>query len=246
MRSCGSSGVFSQSRQLLLLIPVIDSRRKRESWRERYAGPQMRENESAVYSPRPRYTKGSPPPPGLEPKPYQYGLVGRPSSTPSYCSSPGASPPPTRPQSFSAFSAMTAYTAPLPSPNQNTSTPNLLRTTSPVSPTVRPITPMTPLTPAYLGAHRPSGSEASVGTAVSYPFPVLPPTPREERVSRDSFSDAAAAAEGESVSERRPTRLSLTLANWNPETDGELFPRASSDDGRPGSALGREEGRRSG
>ncbi|KAI0350626.1 hypothetical protein OH77DRAFT_1060487 [Trametes cingulata] len=208
--------------------------RKRESLRDRYGGPSFPEYESTLASSRPRHAKGSSPPPGLEPKPYQYGLVGRPPSTPSHCSSPGTSPPPTRPQSFSALSAMTAYTSPIAP--QNVSTPNLLHTTSPVSPT-RPITPMTPLSPMSFGQHRPSGSEASVGTAVSYPFPVLPPTPHDE-------NGRPSAGEDESVSERRPTRLSLTLANWNPETDGELYPRASSDDGRPGSVRQRgEEGR---
>ena len=55
---------------------------------------------------------------------------------------------------------------------------------------------------------------------MSYPYPVLSPH-AEEDVS--------------SVSDRRPMRLSLTLANWNPETDGELFPRRSEDDGDKGS-----------
>ncbi|KAI0629525.1 hypothetical protein C8Q77DRAFT_1235695, partial [Trametes polyzona] len=219
--------------------------RKRESLRERYTPPPTRDYDSTLYSPRPRRGKGSSPPPGLEPKPYEYGLVGRPPSTPSYCSSPGASPPPTRPQSFSALSAMTAYTpGPLlpPSPQtpqtpQNVSTPNLLHTTSPIVP-IRPMTPMTPLTPAFLGQHRPSGSEASVGTAVSYPFPVLPPTPRDDHGGHGEGNEHE--EEEESVSQRRPTRLSLTLANWNPETDGELFPRASSDDGRPSTSRDRE------
>ncbi|KAI0669547.1 hypothetical protein C8Q78DRAFT_1070664 [Trametes maxima] len=200
--------------------------RKKESWQDRYAGPPRQEYEPALYSPRQRRPKSSPPP-GLEPKPYEYGIVGP-------CSSPSTSPPPTRPQSFTALSAMNAYASPMP--GHNPSTPNLLHTTSPVAP-ARPITPMTPLSPPYFGNHGHSGSEASVGTAVSYPFPVLPPTPRNE-ASRDSVGEL------ESVSERRTTRLSLTLANWNPETDGELFARASSDDGRAESVRHRgEEGR---
>ncbi|KAI0327971.1 hypothetical protein GY45DRAFT_1067277 [Cubamyces sp. BRFM 1775] len=209
--------------------------------RDRYAGSQFPEYEPTLYSPtRSRRGKGSSPPPGLEPKPYEYGLVGRPPSTPSHCSSPGTSPPPTRPQSFSALSAMTAYTPPpltQPQPQQaqhNLSTPNLLHTTSPVAPP-RPVTPMSPLTPPYLGHPRPSDSEASVGTAVSYPFPVLPSMPRAEDARASADEDA-------SVSERRPMRLSLTLANWNPETDGELFARASSDEGRPGSVRSRAQG----
>ncbi|KAI8978349.1 hypothetical protein BD414DRAFT_152250 [Trametes punicea] len=211
--------------------------RKRQTLRERYAGPPFPEYEPTLYSPRSRRAKGSSPPPGLEPKPYEYGLVGRPPSTPS--SSPGTSSPPTRPQSFSALSAMTAYTPPAlsPQPQQhpqaNSSTPNLLHTTSPVSPP-RPVTPMTPLGPPYFGHPRPSGSEASVGTAVSYPFPVLPSMPREEQ-SRASLDEDGSA------SERRQVRLSLTLANWNPETDGELFARASSDGGRPGNVGDRGE-----
>ncbi|KAI9067497.1 hypothetical protein FKP32DRAFT_1588604 [Trametes sanguinea] len=225
--------------------------RKRQSLRARYAGPQFPEYEPTLYSPRsPRRGKGSSPPPGLEPKPYEYGLVGRPPSTPSYPSTPGTSPPPTRPQSFSAFSAMTAYTSPaLGQPTQqpqvNASTPNLLRTTSPVAP-VRPVTPMSPLSPPVLGqGHpRPSGSEASVGTAVSYPFPVLPPMPRDEHESvQDSFDeDRDGSGRG---GDRRHVRLSLTLANWNPETDGELFPRASEDESRPGSMRDRPEGAQS-
>ncbi|KAI0365049.1 hypothetical protein BV20DRAFT_779626 [Pilatotrama ljubarskyi] len=231
----GDGGVLGGFFGLIGLVALIwFIWRKRESLRDRYGGQSFPEYEPTLASSRPRRAKGSSPPPGLEPKPYQYGLVGRPPSTPSHCSSPGTSPPPTRPQSFSALSAMTAYTPPIAP--QNSSTPNLLRTTSPVAP-ARPITPMTPLTPMSFGQHRPSGSEASVGTAVSYPFPVLPPTPHDD-------NGRASTGEDESVSERRPTRLSLTLANWNPETDGELFPRASSDDGRPGSVRQRgEEGR---
>ncbi|OSC96643.1 hypothetical protein PYCCODRAFT_1378788 [Trametes coccinea BRFM310] len=222
--------------------------RKRQSLRARYAGPQFSEYEPTLYAPRsPRRGKGSSPPPGLEPKPYEYGLVGRPPSTPSYTSTPGTSPPPTRPQSFSAFSAMTVYTSPgLTQPNQppqpNASTPNLLHTTSPVAPVapVRPVTPMSPLGPPLLGHLRPSGSEASVGTAVSYPFPVLPPMPRDERESMQESFDEDTDGSGR-VGDRRHVRLSLTLANWNPETDGELFPRASEDESRPGSMRDRTE-----
>ncbi|KAH9846495.1 hypothetical protein C2E23DRAFT_949282 [Lenzites betulinus] len=232
--------------------------RKRESWRDRYAGPPAHNSQTTLYSPRPRRPESSSPPPGLEPKPYQYGLVGRPPSTPSFCSSPGASPPPTRPQSFSALSAMTAYTPPILSPTTppaqsqprppSESTPNLLRTTSPIVAPTRPVTPMTPLSPAFLGPaasvgmgrHGASASEASVGTAVSYPFPVLPPTSLDGHRDSHDTSESEGWEGGRRASEdleggwaRRPTRLSLTLANWNPETDGELFPRASSDDGRP-------------
>ncbi|KAI0819191.1 hypothetical protein BC628DRAFT_1086764 [Trametes gibbosa] len=230
--------------------------RKRRSWRERYAGPLTRNYSPTLYSPRPRHGKSSSPPPGLEPKPYEYGLVGRPPSTPSFCSSPGPSPPPTRPQSFSALSAMTAHTGPTLSPTTppaqsqvpNEATPNLLHTTSPIVAPTRPITPMTPLSPAFLGPavstgagrHGASASEASVGTAVSYPFPVLPPTSLDgHRDSQDTSGSEGvdgggrASEDAEGGWTRRPTRLSLTLANWNPETDGELFPRASSDDGRP-------------
>ncbi|CDO78121.1 hypothetical protein BN946_scf184596.g3 [Trametes cinnabarina] len=220
--------------------------RKRQSLRARHASSQFPEYESTLYSSRSRRTKASSPPPGLEPKPYEYGLVGRPPSTPPYSPTPGTSPPPTRPQSFSALSAMTAYaspvlTQPVQQPQASSSTPNLLHTTSPVAP-VRPVTPMTPLGPPFLGqGHpRPSGSEASVGTAVSYPFPVLPRMPREERDSlRDSLDEDRDGGESGPGGERRQGRLSLTLANWNPETDGELFPRASEDESRPGSVRDR-------
>lgn len=188
--------------------------------------------------------------------------MGRKAGTPSRASSPSTSPPPTRPQSM-AFTGLsmspgpysTGYPYNPPTPN---SASGLAPSPSPYSPYfpqqppspspngflapgARPHTPVRsgPSTPAAAtqtpqpsqaqpspSFHRQSDSMTSVGTAVSYPFPVLPPV-------RTSDAD-----DHSSISERnqRSYRLSLTLANWNPETDGELFPRASLDDGRPGNA----------
>ena len=55
--------------------------------------------------------------------------------------------------------------------------------------------------------------------------------------------DGRAGGAGGAGDGRRPTRMSLTLANWNPETDGELFPRASEDEGAPeGGSVRRRRG----
>ena len=62
-------------------------------------------------------------------------------------------------------------------------------------------------------------STTSVGTAVSYPYPVPPPAA--------AYEDSEADGDGSSAPARRPTRMSLTLANWNPETDGDLFDAGS-------------------
>ncbi len=244
------------------------SRRKRDSIRAMYAKEQTPKIEPAFYERWGHHDRAASPPLDAEPKPYQYGLVGRRPGSASRTSSPSTSPPPTRPQSL-AFTGVshspgpysTGYPYNPPTPNsasglapgpspyspyfpQQPPSPaanGLLAPSAPPHPPVwsGPTTsaavtpsPHTPQSPEALPSpafHRQSDSMTSVGTAVSYPFPVLPPERREERDERRHSEDES------SVSERaqRPFRLSLTLANWNPETDGELFPRASTDDGRP-------------
>ncbi|KAH9935167.1 uncharacterized protein BXZ73DRAFT_76867 [Epithele typhae] len=81
-----------------------------------------------------------------------------------------------------------------------------------------------PPAPAKTSARR---EVTSVGTAVSYPTPV----PLRSEDLREAESDDE--GDGSSVP-YRPPRLSLRLANWNPDTDGELFPRASGEDDRRG------------
>ncbi len=244
------------------------SRRKRDSIRAMYAKEPTPKIEPAFYERWGRHDRTASPPLDAEPKPYQYGLVGRRPGSPSRTSSPSTSPPPTRPQSLAftgvshspgPYSTGYPYNPPTPNsasglaPNPSPYSPYFpQQASSPaandfLTPGARPHTPVwsgpttsaavspSPHTPQSSEAqpspafHRQSDSMTSVGTAVSYPFPVLPPERREERDERRHSEDES------SVSERaqRPFRLSLTLANWNPETDGELFPRASTDDGRP-------------
>lgn len=255
---------------LLKCAYSLYARRKRDSVRALYAKEDLPKDESAFYQRWSQHHTPSSPPPGAEPKPYEYGLVGRKAGTPSRASSPSTSPPPTRPQSM-------AFTGPALSPGPYTTgypynppTPNsasgLAPSPSPYSPyfpqpppspspngfltpSARPHTPVWSgsSTPAAAASspptpqpsreqpspsfHRQSDSVTSIGTAVSYPFPVIPPVRTEEQDRRDGDDQS-------SISQRRPYRLSLTLANWNPETDGELFPRASSDDGRPSAGDG--------
>ena len=76
------------------------------------------------------------------------------------------------------------------------------------------------LPPPPIAAHPgPAASATSLGPAVSYPYPVLPRAPGE-----DGDGDGT---EGGARGHGRAPRLSLTLANWNPETDGDLFDAGS-------------------
>ncbi|KAI0690784.1 hypothetical protein C8T65DRAFT_88269 [Cerioporus squamosus] len=259
----GAVGGFLGLIALVMLVWFIW--RRRDSIRALYAKEPTSKTEPAFYERWGHHDKPSSPPPELEPRPYQYGLVGRRPGSPSRTSSPSTSPPPTRPQSL-AFTGVshspgpytTGYPYNPPTPN---SASGLAPSPSPYSPyfpqqppspaanglltpSARPHTPVwpessaptavtplpqSPQPPPAPSFHRQSDSMTSVGTAVSYPFPVLPPVRREERDERRHSEDESSVSERD----RRPFRLSLTLANWNPETDGELFPRASSDDGRP-------------
>ena len=207
-------------------------RRKRNSIRALHLTDQMWSNDrSALYGHRkdidPSIIDGQ------EPKPYQYGIVGRKEQemTPSRRSSPNASPAPTRPQSLAhtglspgpglgpytpgspPHSAglspapyipdMLAFSSQPPTPNaQHTTSPYLAVPPSPGSPPSAAAAPVR--------THRASDSVASIGTAVSYPYQVPVPVVDHE-------DEGASPAEA-----RRPKRMSLKLANWNPDTDGEL------------------------
>ncbi len=184
---------------------------------------------------------------GQEPKPYQYGLVGRreQETTPSRRSSPNWSPAPTRPQSL-AHTNLSPVSGPAPyspgsppysaglSPapygpdvlyfSSQPPTPNAQHTASPYSavpPASASLSPRTDTASAPPPTHRYSDSVVSIGTAVSYPYQVpVPVVDREPHDDRDRERDDESAAGPAEA--RRPKRMSLMLANWNPDTDGEL------------------------
>ncbi|RPD57890.1 hypothetical protein L226DRAFT_575914 [Lentinus tigrinus ALCF2SS1-7] len=233
--------------------------RKRDSIRALYAKEQDTKVEPTFYH-RWSQPPSRSPPPDAEPKPYEYGLVGRPPSTsppptrPQSLAFTGLSLSP------SPYSTGYPYNPPTPnsarglSPSPSPYSPYFPQhppSPSPKALTVpdaRPHTPVRPdsTTPATSSSqspppqsqsdsqqeqeqpapsfHRQSDSLTSVGTAVSYPFPVLQPV---QRGGGNEDDDSSVSAR-----HRQPFRLSLTLANWNPSTDGELFTRASSDNGR--------------
>lgn len=164
------------------------------------------------------------------PQPYQYGVVGRPRSqmSTSLSTSSPHSPGPTRSRSHSPGPSVLTYSRP-PS-----TVMNAMVTPSPTPGAAgginTPISPGPSLAPS-------SGSRPST--------PGYPPqlqqyhTEWQQRVSWPQMShteDGQGADPRRSPvlrprSERRPSRLSLTLANWNPDTDGVLGEL--DDGGRP-------------
>lgn len=168
-----------------------------------------------------RMSRQPTPIPQPEPKPYQYGQVGRPPSQMSWASSPPSSPPPT--------SAPTAPESSHHSHNQSLSV----------------LTNCTPPPSAYghaaspgLGSGAwtpPPGVSTALTPGLSIPSSSRPPTPgtgaslthQHGRQSwpriggSDDSHDEFGVMLNRPLSERRPSRLSLTLANWNPETDHE-------------------------
>ena len=190
---------------------------------------------------------------GQEPKPYQYGIVGRKEqeTTPSRRSSPNVSPAPTRPQSLAHTSLslgagpgpgpyttgspphsvtlspapyipehILAFSSQPPTPNaQQQHAVSLYAAIPPASASLSP--PPAGTASALAPRHRPSDSVVSVGTAVSYPYQVPVPVVDREPHDDQNREDEGEGATG-AVDPRRPMRMSLKLANWNPETDGEL------------------------
>ncbi|KAI1790328.1 hypothetical protein LXA43DRAFT_510496 [Ganoderma leucocontextum] len=225
----------------LLVIALIGWSiwRKRNSIRALHLRDQMWSNDrSALYEHRKNIDSSIID--GQEPKPYQYGIVGRreQETTPSRRSSPNVSPAPTRPQSlahtglspvpgpytpgsppYSAGLSPAPYTPDIFTFPSQPPTPNAQHTASPYSavpPSPGSLSPPTGILSAP--THRPSDSVASISTAVSYPYQVpVPVVDREPHNDREDIEGA-----GPAESSRRPKRMSLTLANWNPETDGEL------------------------
>ncbi|PIL33707.1 hypothetical protein GSI_04332 [Ganoderma sinense ZZ0214-1] len=206
--------------------------RKRNSIRALHLTDQMWSNDrSALYG---RRTDIDPSViDGQEPKPYQYGIVGRKEheTTPSRRSSPNVSPAPTRPQSVAHTSLLPGpglgpytpgspphsaglspapYTPDVLAFSSQPPTPNAQHAASPYSAIPSAPPSPSPAAPAPTRTHRVSDSVVSVGTAVSYPYQV--PVPLVDRED-----EGAGPAEA-----RRPKRMSLKLANWNPDTDGEL------------------------
>lgn len=165
---------------------------------------------------------------GLVPSPYTPNFPSQPPTPGANANAFHASPPYTPVRSVTPVPPSRPVSTP---PQPVSSPPAPAATISPASPPPAPVTVTPPVHPV---SHHSSVSVASVGTAVSYPYPVFPPRPSDDNNVADD--------EGSSVSERRPTRMSLTLANWNPETDGELYSRASLDEGpgtpRPGPGPG--------
>ncbi|PSR80404.1 hypothetical protein PHLCEN_2v6737 [Hermanssonia centrifuga] len=165
------------------------------------------------------------PDPTIEPKPYRYGGLG---STNSYGGSrPGTirrssmysshSPPPTSPHSYagspsprlSSFSQGGAPTPPLlagtalnPGPSQPSSRPS---------------------TPGYFSPHPHQGPPS----AYRQSWPLFGAAGEEDR---ESQVDVPGSPTFGMRNERRPSRLSLTLANWNPgaEEEGRTGSRSVS------------------
>ncbi|KAI0919110.1 hypothetical protein AcV5_002113 [Taiwanofungus camphoratus] len=162
------------------------------------------------------------PSPAPTPQPYEYGLVGRPvsglsssSSRPSLAhtnSHPhslqtNSSPPPSASASTSAHMQMYTATGATPPPGAGTG-----------------LSPGPSLAPS---------SRAST-PGMGYPFPLqqyrheLQQQQQQGRLSWPRYGgsedghDERRSPVSRPQSERRPSRLSLTLANWNPETDGNL------------------------
>lgn len=164
------------------------------------------------------------------PQPYQYGVVGRPRSqmSTSLSTSSPHSPDPTRSRSHSPGPSVLTYSRP-PSTVMNAMVPP--------SPT--------PCTPAGINTPISPGPSLAPSSGSRPPTPGYPPQLQQyhaewqQRVSWPQMShseDGHAADPRRSPvlrprSERRPSRLSLTLANWNPETDGALGDL--DDDGGP-------------
>lgn len=175
------------------------------------------------------------PVPQPEPQPYQYGQIGRPpsqlslGSTRSPPSSPahpgphGSPPPAARPPHSRTQSLSVLTTSPHSSNNHGTSPGSAAASTS--GRWTPPHGASTALTP---GLSIPSSSRPPTpGTMAS--FAQLQPNARQSwpRIGGGAGSDdshdheeCATPLGGRPQSERRPSRLSLTLANWNPETDG--------------------------
>ncbi|KAH9834168.1 uncharacterized protein C8Q71DRAFT_164684 [Rhodofomes roseus] len=164
------------------------------------------------------------------PMPYQYGVVGRPRSqlsmTMTNTSSPH-SPDPTRSRSRSHSPGPSVLTYSRP-PSM---TMNMM---GPPSPTPAGInTPISP-GPSLAPSSRPP--TPGPGAAISYPPPLQQyhsDWQQQQQQARISWPQMSHSEDGHGAdarrspvlrphSERRPSRLSLTLANWNPETDGIL------------------------
>ncbi|GBE80789.1 predicted protein [Sparassis crispa] len=156
--------------------------------------------------------------PAPEPLPYQYGALGRPKSVGSTTSLPGAQSPPHSPSQ--SHSRPTSSTTPPPSaylPNASVGTPPGIATA---------------LTPGPSMA-----SSLRSSTPASWYPPSLQQYQQQRQQGRVSWPRMAGEEE-ERVSpvlrprsERRPSRLSLTLANWNPETDENVMEREETDVG---------------
>ncbi|CCM03941.1 uncharacterized protein FIBRA_06094 [Fibroporia radiculosa] len=169
-------------------------------------------------------------------QPYPYGQVGRPLSSISTSTS-AHSPTLTPTYSHSPSVLTTNYSLPLsaaPSTLMNLTTTPLPGASTALSP----------------GSSVTSFSRASTPGLV-YPAPLLQYR-NERQQGRLSWPRYSSSEDGNDESrssvlrprsERRPSRLSLTLANWNPETDAELdVMRASdSDERKDSSGIGTKE-----
>lgn len=163
------------------------------------------------------------------PQPYQYGVLGRPrsqmSTSPSTSSPHSPGPTPSRSRSHSPGPSVLTYSRP-PSTVKN----------GMVSPSPMPAGINTPISP---------GPSLAPSSGSRPPTPGYPPQLQQyhaEWQQRVSWPQMSRSEDGHAAdprrspvlrprSERRPSRLSLTLANWNPETDGALGDL--DDDGGP-------------
>ncbi|PCH36591.1 hypothetical protein WOLCODRAFT_28668 [Wolfiporia cocos MD-104 SS10] len=168
-----------------------------------------------------QHQAASPPVPTPAPQPYQYGVVGRPLPAGTTVNVPHT-PDPSRSHSPSV---LTSYSPP-PSASFRTSITPLpgARTAITPGPSIasssRASTPgLVPAYPSQLQQYHHELQQQqyqqqyqSQQARLSWP---------RYGGSEDGYDERRSPAQ-RARSERRPSRLSLTLANWNPETDGEL------------------------
>ncbi|KZT69665.1 hypothetical protein DAEQUDRAFT_248011 [Daedalea quercina L-15889] len=165
--------------------------------------------------------------PAPTPQPYQYGVVGRPgsrlSTSLSTSTSSPHSPNPSRSRSRSPGLSVLTYSRP-PS--------TVMNIMMPPSPT--PGAPAGINTPISPGPSLAPSSRPPTPGVVGYPSPLQQyHSEWQQQRARVSWPQMSQSEDGHAadprrspvlrpLSERRPSRLSLTLTNWNPETDGIL------------------------
>ncbi|KAF9817045.1 hypothetical protein IEO21_03627 [Rhodonia placenta] len=161
----------------------------------------------------------APPSPTPTPQPYQYGVIGRPQSTTS-----GSSGPHSRSHSPSV---LTMYSPPPSASMHFTPVPGSSTAISPGPSLASSSRASTPgLYPLGLQQYR---YELQQQQTQQYQ--------QQARVSWPRYGGSEDGNDGRRSpvlrprSERRPSRLSLTLANWNPETDGDLEAMREGENG---------------